>query len=282
MQIGGREFDTKNGCYIMGILNVTPDSFSDGGKWNTVESALAHTQHMIDEGADIIDIGGESSRPGYESISAQEEIDRTVPIIEAIVSRIDVPISIDTCKSEVAIAALDAGANLVNDIWGLKNDPKLAGAVAKYEVPCCLMHNRKNTDYNDFIIDMLIDMQETLDIARTAGISDDKIILDPGIGFAKTHEMNLEAINKLDVLKGIGFPVLLGASRKRVVGLTLDLPIEERVEGSVAVAILGLVRGCAFVRVHDVKETFRAIKMAQAVLGAAGNIVGGRQLAVNS
>ncbi|MCL2226840.1 MAG: dihydropteroate synthase [Oscillospiraceae bacterium] len=268
MQIGGREFDTVSGCYVMGILNVTPDSFSDGGKWDKLDSALKHVQDMIGEGADIIDIGGESSRPGHESISVQEELNRALPVVEAVRSRFDVPISIDTCKSEVAKAALSAGADLVNDIWGLKSDPGMAGVIAQAGAACCLMHNRADMDYSDFIPDVLDDLRESLILAKKAGIADDKVILDPGVGFAKTHEMNLGVINRLDAIKAMGYPVLLGASRKRVVGNTLDLPVEERVEGSLAAAIIGLVRGCCFVRVHDVKETCRAIKMAQAILGA--------------
>ncbi|MCL2201686.1 MAG: dihydropteroate synthase [Oscillospiraceae bacterium] len=267
MVIGKREFDLVNGCYIMGILNVTPDSFSDGGLWNDTDKACRRVDEMIEQGADIIDVGGESSRPGHEKISAQEEIGRILPIIEALRSRFDVPISIDTCKSEVAKAALSAGADMGNDIWGFKSDPKMASVIAAAGVPCCLMHNREDMDYGEFIPDMLSDLKVSVELSRAAGIADEKIILDPGIGFAKTHEMNLEAINRLDALCALGFPVLLGASRKRVVGLTLDLPVEERVEGSVAAAVLGAVRGCCIVRVHDVKETFRAIKMTMAIIG---------------
>lgn len=268
MKIGGREFDVVNECYIMGILNVTPDSFSDGGKWDKPDVALRHAQYMCDCGADIIDIGGESSRPGHESISVQEELDRTIPVIEMIKSRIDIPISIDTCKSVVATAAIGAGADLINDIWGLKSDPEMAKVIAQSGLPCCLMHNRADMEYKDFMSDFLEDMRQTLSLAQSGGINADKIILDPGIGFAKTYEMNLEAINKIDVLKSLGYPVLLGASRKRVIGYTLDLPVEERLEGSVSAAVVGMVRGCAFVRVHDVKETFRAIKMASAIVNS--------------
>ncbi|MCL2366179.1 MAG: dihydropteroate synthase [Oscillospiraceae bacterium] len=266
MIIGKRTFDLTHGCYIMGILNVTPDSFSDGGKWHTLDKALYHVEAMIDEGADIIDVGGESTRPGYEHISVQDEIDRTLPVISALSSRFDVPISIDTSKSAVVEAALSAGVHLVNDIWGLKSDPDMAGVIARAGVPCCLMHNREDMDYTDFMRDLISDIEASLDLAKTAGIAADNIMIDPGIGFAKTHEMNLEAINKLDRLKALGYPVLLGASRKRVVGLTLDLPVEARVEGSIAAAIVGLMRGAAFVRVHDVKETYRAIKMTQAII----------------
>jgi len=250
----------------MGILNVTPDSFSDGGSWNTLDGALRHAEYMIDNGADIIDVGGESTRPGYESVLAQEEIDRTLPIIMALQSRFDIPISIDTSKGAVAEAAISGGANLVNDIWGLKADPDMAGIIAKAGVPCCIMHNRQDIDYDDFIPDLIADLSASLMLAANAGIADDNIILDPGVGFAKNHEMNLEAINKINVIKGLGYPVLLGVSRKRVVGITLDLPVDDRVEGSLAAAVVGLMRGCSFLRVHDVKETYRAVKMTQAIL----------------
>ena len=264
--IGSREFDIGNKCYIVGILNVTPDSFSDGGKWNTLDNALHHTADMIRSGVDIIDIGGESTRPGYASITVQEEIDRTAPVIEALRDRFDVPLSIDTYKSTVADAAVRAGAFLVNDIWGLRHDPGMAGVIAQSEAACCLMHNRNQTDYTDFMYDVLNDLRESTEIAKKAGIADDKIILDPGIGFAKTYEMNLEAINKLDLIKQLGYPVQLGASRKSVIGLALELPVTERLEGSLAAVVIGIMRGCSFVRVHDVKETKRAVMMAEAIL----------------
>jgi len=250
----------------MGILNVTPDSFSDGGKWGALGSAIAHAEGMVADGADIIDVGGESTRPGYLGIPEQEEIDRVVPVIEALRGRIDVPISIDTCKSAVASAALLAGADMVNDIWGLRRDPGMAEVIAGAGVACCLMHNRENLSYTDFMRDLLSDLGESVSLARGAGIAADKVVLDPGIGFAKTYEMNLEAINRLDMLKGLGYPVLLGVSRKSVVGLTLGLPVDERVEGSLAAAVIGVVRGCAFLRVHDVRATKRAVAMAEAVL----------------
>ena len=268
MFIGDRLFDTGSKCYIMGILNVTPDSFSDGGKWHTFDSALRHAEDMVKEGADIIDVGGESTRPGYSMIAEQEEIDKVAPIIEALRSRIDVPISIDSYKSAVAEAGLRAGAALVNDIWGLKHDPEMAGLVSRSGAACCLMHNRTNMDYADFMSDMLADLKESAEIAQSAGIASERIILDPGVGFAKTYEMNLEAINRLDMLKELGFPVLLGASRKSVIGLTLDLPVTERLEGTLATTVIGVMRGCAFVRVHDVKEAKRAITMTEAILGS--------------
>lgn len=266
MKIGNREFDLKNHCYVMGILNVTPDSFSDGGRWNQLDAAKKHTEDMIREGAAIIDIGGESNRPGYEKISDEEEISRVVPMIEMVKKEFGVPVSVDTYKSGVAEAALQAGADLVNDIWGLKADEKLAGVIAKYDVPCCLMHNRDNTDYQDFRKELLDDLRETIAIAKKAGIKEDKIILDPGVGFGKTYEHNLIAIHHMDDLKELGYPILLGTSRKSVVGLTLDLPASERVEGTMVTTVFGVMQGAAFVRVHDVKENFRAIQMTEAIL----------------
>ena len=266
MVIGNRVFDTENKCYIMGILNVTPDSFSDGGKWAKLSDALFQAEKMISDGADIIDIGGESTRPGHAPISIEEEIGRILPIIEAINKSFDIPISVDTYKSAVAEVALNAGASLVNDIWGLKHDPKMAGLVAKTGVPCCLMHNREEIDYSDFMTDIVADLKESVDLAKNAGISSDKIILDPGVGFAKTYEMNLEVINKLDKLCELGYPILLGTSKKSVVGLTLNVPIAERVEGTLATNVIGMIRGCSFLRVHDVRETKHAVMMVEAVM----------------
>ncbi len=265
MRIGNQEFDTANNTYVMGILNVTPDSFSDGGKWNGMDAALRHCEEMIADGAAIIDVGGESTRPGYTKISDQEEMERTVPVIEAIKANFDVPISIDTYKSQVAKATIEAGADLVNDIWGLKYDPKMAGVIAEAEVTCCLMHNRDNMEYQSFMNDMQQDLEETITLAKQAGIADNRIILDPGVGFAKSYENNLEAIAKVDALQALGYPVLLGTSRKSVIGLTLDLPAAERVEGTVVTTVYAVQKKCAFVRVHDVKENVRAIKMAQAI-----------------
>ncbi len=266
MKIGNRVFDTETKTYIMGILNVTPDSFSDGGKFNHMDAALAHAEEMIRDGADIIDVGGESTRPGYTKISDQEEIERTVPVIEALKKNFDVPVSIDTYKSEVAKATVAAGADLVNDIWGLKYDEQMAQVIADHHVACCLMHNRKNTEYKSFMKDMLDDLSETISIAKNAGIEDDKIILDPGVGFAKSYENNLEAIAKVDRLMELGYPVLLGTSRKSVIGLTLDLPSDQRVEGTMVTSVYAVQKKCAFVRVHDVKENARAIRMMNAIL----------------
>ena len=267
MIIAGKEFDIENRTYIMGILNVTPDSFSDGGKFDNLDNALKHVEQMIEEGADIIDVGGESTRPGYTLLTDEEETSRVVPVIKAIKSRFDIPVSIDTYKSGVATAALDAGADMVNDIWGLKYDRKIADVIAKTDSFCCLMHNRNNTDYNDFMTDMMNDLKETVEIAKAAGIKDDKIILDPGVGFGKTYENNLEAINKVEMLKEFGYPVLLATSRKSVIGLTLDLPTDQRVEGTLVTTVLGVLKGCAFVRVHDIKENKRAIMMTEKIIG---------------
>lgn len=266
MKIGNREFELGKHTYVMGILNVTPDSFSDGGKYNTIEAALKQAEKMIEEGADIIDIGGESTRPGYTLLSDAEEIERIVPAIEAVKARFDIPVSIDTYKGNVAKEAIKAGTDLINDIWGLKYDDILAGVIAESKLPCCLMHNRKEKDYKNFMEDVLADLYETVQIAEKAGIADNKIILDPGVGFAKTYEQNLEIINKLEQLHALGYPILLGTSRKSVIGLALDLPVEERVEGTLVTTVMGVMKKCTFVRVHDVKENKRAIQMAEAIL----------------
>lgn len=266
MIIGNRDFDTANNCYIMGILNVTPDSFSDGGKFSSLDAALFHAEEMIKEGADIIDIGGESTRLGHQVITSDEEIARVVPVIEAVKSRFDIPVSIDTYKGDVTEAALQAGADLVNDIWGFKHDFRVAELTAEYGAACCLMHNRDEAVYEDFQKDFLTDMEECVALARKAGVPDDKIILDPGVCFGKTYELNLEIINHLEILNTLGFPVLLGTSRKSVIGNTLDLPTDQRVEGTLVTTVMGVMKGCSFVRVHDVKENLRAVKMTKAIL----------------
>ena len=267
MKIGNKEFEIGKRTYIMGILNITPDSFSDGGKWNHLDEALRHTEAMIADGADIIDIGGESTRPGHTPVSAEEEAQRVLPVIEAVRKRFDIPISVDTFKSSVAESAIQAGADLVNDIWGLKYDSEMGAVIAKYDVACCLMHNKSNTEYNNFLIDMLSETQECVNLARKAGIKDEKIILDPGVGFGKTFEMNLETMKHLELFKNLGFPVLLGTSRKSMIGLALDLPVDQRVEGTLATSVIGVMKGCSFVRVHDVKENRRVIQMTEAILG---------------
>ena len=267
MKIGNHEFDTKNETYIMGILNVTPDSFSDGGRFNHMDDALRHAEAMIADGAAIVDIGGESTRPGYTLLSDEEEIARVTPVIEAVKAHFDIPVSIDTYKGHVAEAALQAGADLVNDIWGLKYDPKMAAVIAKYKAACCLMHNRDKAEYQEFLKDFMEDMRECVRLAKEAGIEDDKIILDPGVGFGKTYEMNLEIINRMEIMDELGYPVLLGTSRKSVIGLTLDLPTDQREEGTMVTTVFGVQKGCAFVRVHDVEKNRRAIIMTEALLG---------------
>ena len=266
MRIGSRDFATTGHTYIMGILNVTPDSFSDGGKFNQIDAALKHAEEMIRDGADVIDIGGESTRPGYTKISDEEETGRVVPVIEAVKKEFEIPISVDTYKSRVAEAAAQAGADLINDIWGLKYDPHMAEVIAKSGLACCLMHNRDNTEYRNFMEDVKQDLRETIALAKAAKIADDKIILDPGVGFAKSYENNLEVIRRLKEFNELKYPVLLGTSRKSVIGLTLDLPAAERVEGTIVTTVMAVEAGCMFVRVHDVKENHRAIQMAEAIL----------------
>lgn len=270
LKIGNREFNVNEHTYIMGILNVTPDSFSDGGKWNKLDGALKHADEMIKDGADIIDVGGESTRPGYTLLSDEEETERVVPVIERLKKEFDIPISVDTYKSHVALAAVLAGADLINDIWGLKYDGDIAKVIADNDVACCLMHNRDmaKNPYNNLLADVLNDLQECINIAHKAGIKDEKIILDPGIGFGKDLQMNLKVMNNLEILDVLGYPVLLGTSRKSMIGLTLDLPADERVEGTLATSIIGVMKGCSFVRVHDVKENKRAVKMAEEILKA--------------
>lgn len=266
MKIGGREFQTDKKTYVMGILNVTPDSFSDGGKWKELDRALFHVEEMQTDGMDILDIGGESTRPGYAMISDEEEIERVMPVIEAVKSRFDIPVSLDTYKSSVAKAGVVAGIDLINDIWGLKYDERMAGVIAESGLPCCLMHNRKEADYHDFLQDVTEDLKQTLQLAGRAGILWEKIILDPGVGFGKTYEQNLQLIRRLDTFHGLGCPLLLGASRKSFIGLTLDLPVSERLEGTLVTTVMAVMKRCSFVRVHDIKENVRAIKMAEAIL----------------
>lgn len=265
MRIGTHEFDVKNQTYIMGILNVTPDSFSDGGKIKSVDAALKKAEQMQREGAAILDIGGESTRPGYTPVSAEVEMERILPVIEAVKENLDIPVSVDTYKSTVAKAAILAGADLINDIWGLKADDKMAKLIAEYKVACCLMHNRTDTDYADFIQDVIEDLRGSLFLAEQAGIEKDRIILDPGVCFAKSYEQNLMVLGNLDKINALGYPVLLGASRKSVIGLTLDLPSEERLEGTLVTTVAAVQQGCGFVRVHDIKENYRAIQMARAI-----------------
>lgn len=269
MKINQKEFDSQC-CHIMGILNVTPDSFSDGGKWNQMDRALLHTEEMIRDGAEIIDIGGESTRPGYQRVTEDEEIERVVPYIRAVREKFNIPVSIDTYKAKVARAAVEAGAGLINDIWGFKGDPKMAETAAALRVPCCVMHNRnlETHPYHNLMEDVLNDLKESIQLGLDAGVRPEHIITDPGIGFGKTLEDNLLVMKHLERLKELGYPILLGTSRKSMIGLTLSLPVEERVEGTVATTVFGVVKGCSFVRVHDVKENYRAMKMTEAMIYA--------------
>lgn len=264
MIIGNKNFEDGH-TYICGILNVTPDSFSDGGSYKTLDDVLNRVETMLSEGMELLDIGGESTRPGYTMISDEEEISRVVPVIEAVKSRFDVPISLDTYKSGVARAGICAGADLINDIWGLKYDSNMAKVIAEAKVSCCLMHNRDNINYTDYLRDVHDDLEESINIALKAGIAKDKIMIDPGVGFAKDYNQNLEIIRHMEILDDLGYPVLLGTSRKSVIGLTLDLPASERMEGTLVTTVIGVQKKALFVRVHDIKANARAIKMAEAL-----------------
>mgnify|MGYP005789584133 FL=1 len=262
-----KNFDVKNKTYIMGIVNVTPDSFSDGGRWYGQDAAVEHARKLAEEGADIIDVGGESTRPGYIPVSDEEEIKRVVPVIERIKKELSVPVSVDTYKSAVARAALEAGADMVNDIWGFKKDKDMARVAAEYGAACCLMHNRERAEYSSFIPDVKSDLEECVNIALRAGVKQENIILDPGIGFAKTPVHNLIVLNRLEELD-LGYPVLVGASRKSLIGYALNLPVERREEASVAAAVIAAYKGAAFVRVHNVAAHRHAVDMARAVAKA--------------
>jgi dihydropteroate synthase len=267
IKCGPYQLDFGKKTYIMGILNATPDSFSDGGKFNNIEQAVKRAKEMVENGADIIDIGGESTRPGYTVISEEEEIERVVPVIEAIAKHVSVPISIDTYKAKVAQSAIEAGAHIINDIWGAKADKGMAAVAAKYNVPIILMHNRNNRDYSFFIRDVLNDLYECINIVKQAGVRDDQIILDPGIGFAKDLNENILMMQNLDTLTALGYPVLLGTSKKSMIGQALDLPVKERMEGTGATVCYGIQKGCQIIRIHDVKEMSRMAKMMDVLMG---------------
>ena len=252
---------------IMGILNVTPDSFSDGGNYTTVERAVRHAAQMAVEGADIIDIGGESTRPGHIPVSAEEELARILPVIEAVRREVDLPISVDTYKAEVARQALEAGAHIINDIWGFQRDPEMAKVVAGYRAPVVLMHNRTDEDYRGgFMHDLLQDLRRSVDIARQAGVPDACIILDPGFGFAKSMDQHLELMGRLAEVRALGYPVLVGTSRKRFIRYTLDVAVDDAVEGTAATVALAVAQGCDIVRVHDVKQMKRVAAMCDAIV----------------
>jgi len=268
MIIGNKDFDFENHFYMMGILNVTPDSFSDGGKFNSLDSVMYQAEKLINDGADILDVGGESTRPGHEQVSENGEIERICQVIDKLKAQFDIPISVDTYKSGVAKVGIQLGADMINDIWGLHWDSHMAEVIAGSGVACCLMHNRKENKYNDLMSDVKSDLQASIDIARAAGIDDSKIIIDPGIGFAKDLDQNLLVMNNLKQLRELGYPILLGTSRKSMIGLTLDLPVDEREEGTIATSVMGLMAGCSIFRVHDVQKNLRALQMAEAILRA--------------
>ncbi|MBM7704889.1 dihydropteroate synthase [Metabacillus iocasae] len=264
---GDYTLNYKNQTLIMGILNATPDSFSDGGKYNEIDQAIAHAKQMVEQGAHIIDVGGESTRPGAETVSEEEELERVIPVVRALSQHINVPISVDTYKAEVAKQAIEAGAHIINDVWGAKADPKMAEVAAFYGVPIILMHNRESRDYTDLIPDMISDLYESITIVKKAGVQDHQIILDPGIGFAKGMNENLEVMRNLDQFSTLGYPILLGTSRKSMIGKVLDLPPHERMEGTAATVGMGISKGIHITRVHDVLEISRFAKMMDVLVG---------------
>ena len=266
-RIGDREFRWGSRTYVMGIVNVTPDSFSGDGVTD-VGDAVAQAQQMERDGADLIDIGGESTRPqtwAGPGLRAEEELARVIPMVERVAAAVAVPISIDTYKAQVAERALTAGASLVNDVWGLRRDPEMAATVSRAGVPVVLMHNKPGGGYQDLIGEIATGLLESVELARAAGIAGDRIVIDPGIGFGKTREENLEIIRRLPELRGLGFPILVGPSRKSFIGKTLDLPAGERLEGTSAAVALSIAGGADIVRVHDVKAMVRVARMADAI-----------------
>ncbi len=270
MNIGKLKFNPGDRTYIMGILNVTPDSFSDGGKFSILDSAVGHAVRMAEEGADIIDVGGESTRPGHSVLSEDDELSRVIPVIKELVKVLEIPVSIDTSKAVVAREAIKEGASMINDVWGFRKDPAIVSVAADAGVFCCLMHNRDNTDYNDLIAEIKNELTKSIEIAVSSGVSRGKIIIDPGIGFGKTLEQNLELMARLPELQELGYPMLLGTSRKSMIGISLDLPVNERLEGTIATTVIGINSGCSIIRVHDVRENLRAARMTDIIL-RAGN-----------
>jgi len=259
-------YDLSKRTHIMGILNVTPDSFSDGGNYTDEKNAIKQAVLMENDGADIIDIGGESTRPDHEAVSLEEEVKRVVPMIQAVKENINVPISVDTYKAKTAEAAIEAGASIINDIWGAKKDPEIADVAASLNTPIILMHNRTNMDYTSLIDDMKRDLTESINIALKAGVSRENIILDPGVGFAKTMDDNFTVMNHLEAFSDLGFPLLLAASRKRFIGTVLDTSPEERDVGTGATTCLGITKGAHIVRVHNVKTNVQLAKMMDRML----------------
>ena len=295
LTIQKHRLDWGSRTYVMGILNITPDSFSGDGLMNVsqhspasgeqgsvVTAALEQARRFVSAGADLLDVGGESTRPGAQPVGVEEELKRVLPVIRALAGEFDVLISVDTYQAQVAEAALQAGAHLVNDVWGLHADPGLAGVMARYNAPIILMHNRSSwahaeikqrlggryvgVPYENLLADVKRELMESVTQARQAGIPNESIILDPGIGFGKTVEQNLELINRLDEIRSLGYPVLLGVSRKSFIGYTLDLPPDRRLEGTAAAVAIGISRGADIVRVHDVEFMQRVARMADAIV----------------
>jgi len=265
--IGSREFSWGERTYLMGVLNVTPDSFSGDGTGDDVEAALQHALRMRDDGADFIDVGGESTRPGSEEVPAEEEMRRVLPVIERLAAGIEVPISIDTYKATVARAALEAGASLVNDVHGFRREPETARVAAEHGVPAVAMHNQRGRPFRDTIGDIAEGLLESLRIAREQGLAEEQVIVDPGFNFGWTEEQALEMLRRLRELQVVGRPLLIGTSRKSTIGKVLgDLPVEERVEGTAATVAIAIANGADIVRVHDVKEMARVARMADAIV----------------
>ncbi len=260
------KFNIRERTYIMGILNITPDSFSDGGKFTNIEAAIKYAKEMVDFGADIIDVGGESTRPNHEPIDALTEINRILPIVEHLSKEITVPISIDTSKALVAEKCLDAGASIINDVWGLKKDPDMADVISKHGAGLIIMHNQDKPDYNDLMGEIIKDLRNSLSIAQRAGIRKECIVVDPGIGFGKTLEHNLEIMRRLKELDTLNLPVLIGTSRKSMIGNILDLPINERLEGTAATVTLAISNNVDIIRIHDVKEMTKVARMTDAIV----------------
>jgi dihydropteroate synthase len=263
---GTHKLPISDKTFIMGILNVTPDSFSDAGNYQSIESAVKRAKEMVNQGADIIDVGGESTRPGHKEIDAITEINRVIPVVEMLAHELRVPISVDTSKSIVAEKALLAGASIINDIWGLQKDINMAGVISKYDAGLVIMHNQDHKEYLDLMGDIIKFFRKSIEIAEKAGILRDNIAIDPGIGFGKTLEHNLEVMRRLKELRTLNLPVLIGTSRKSIIGNVLDLPLNERLEGTAATITLGIANGVDIVRVHDVKEMVRVARMTDAMV----------------
>jgi dihydropteroate synthase len=263
---GNREFHWGERTFIMGVLNLTPDSFSGDGLGSDTAAALALSRRLVDEGADIIDVGGESTRPDSSPVSEDEELSRVIPIIEKLAAEISVPISIDTYKPEVARHALEAGARMINDVWGLRQSPNLAQIAAEWGAPLVIVANQRGTKYREIIPEVISSLRQGIELARDAGMAWENIIIDPGIGFGKTLEGNLELIRHLSELKVLGRPILLGTSRKSMIGLVLKLPPDQRLEGTAATIALGIAGGADIVRVHDVLQMERVVRMTDAII----------------